>query len=77
MVDPPKATAHDRGRNACREKRDAALRAVEDEGRLTQDEATGEGMMAGRVYVCEDRGRGDCQKEGGRHWPFKQKGIPV
>jgi hypothetical protein len=64
MVDPPKATAHDRGLNACREKRDAALRAVEDEGRLTQDEATGEGMMAGRVYVCEDQGWGGLPKRG-------------
>lgn len=64
MIDPPKAIAHDRGLNACREKRDAALRAAEDEGRLTQDEVTGEGMIAGKVYVCEDQGRGGLPKRG-------------
>lgn len=54
-----KATAHDRGLNACREKRDAALRAAEDEGRLTQDEATCEGMIAfkEKEYMCRSTGK--------------------
>ena len=34
----PKDTAQDRGLNVCKEKRDAVLSALEEAGKLTQDE---------------------------------------
>jgi hypothetical protein len=38
----------------CREKRDAALRTVEEVGRLRQDEAMIEGIVVERLVVDED-----------------------
>lgn len=49
-----KDTAQERGLNACREKRGAALSTVEEVGRLRQDEEMIEGIAVERLVVYED-----------------------
>ena len=56
----PKDTAQDRGLNACRKKRDAALSTVEEVGKLMKDEAMIEGIAVGRLVVDEDSMLENC-----------------